>query len=106
MNSERASLRPNGGFTLLEVMVALAVVSLGLIAVFNHWDTFLTDLGAAIARFGLLGRLVFAAFTVNLATQILKGTSDFLASYWYIPAFGLMALVLIHRAGMRNAVPQ
>jgi general secretion pathway protein I len=36
MRSESASpRRAGGGFTLLEVMVALAVVSLGLIAVFN-----------------------------------------------------------------------
>lgn len=41
--------------------------------------------------------------SVPLPTQILKATSDFLGSYWYIPAFGIVALVLIHRAGMRNA---
>ncbi len=41
--------------------------------------------------------------SVPLPTQILKSTSDFLGSYWYIPAFGIVALVLIHRAGMRNA---
>lgn len=49
------------------------VFVIGLIAVFKHWDIFLIDLGAAISRFGLLGRLIFAAFTVNLATQVVKG---------------------------------
>lgn len=41
--------------------------------------------------------------SIPLPTQILKATSDFLASYWYIPAFGILALMLAHRTGMRSA---
>ncbi|MDJ0522897.1 MAG: type II secretion system inner membrane protein GspF [Planctomycetota bacterium] len=40
--------------------------------------------------------------SIPLPTQILKSSADFLGSYWYIPAFGILALALIHRWGMRN----
>ncbi|MDA1194103.1 MAG: type II secretion system inner membrane protein GspF [Planctomycetota bacterium] len=41
--------------------------------------------------------------SIPLPTQILKGTSDFLASYWYVPALGILFLIIGHRFGMRHA---
>lgn len=40
--------------------------------------------------------------SVPLPTAILQAGSNFLANYWFIPAFGLVALMIIHRTGMRN----
>ncbi len=40
--------------------------------------------------------------SVPLPTQILKTSADFLGSYWYIPAFGFVAMVIFHRVGMRH----
>ena len=40
--------------------------------------------------------------TIPLPTQILKSTSDFLGSYWFVPALLVLALALLHRFGMRH----
>jgi general secretion pathway protein F len=40
--------------------------------------------------------------SVPLPTQILKGGADFLAAYWFIPAIGILALMIGHRFGMRS----
>lgn len=40
--------------------------------------------------------------SIPLPTQILKGGADFLGSYWFIPALGILALMIGHRVGMRS----
>lgn len=40
--------------------------------------------------------------SIPLPTMILKTSADFLGSYWYIPAFGILALAILHRLGMRR----
>lgn len=45
----------------------------GLITMMSNWDAFFADLSDAFFRFGLVGRLLFAAITVNLISQVLRG---------------------------------
>jgi general secretion pathway protein F len=40
--------------------------------------------------------------SIPLPTQILKSTADFLGAYWFIPALGILGLMVAHRLGMRN----
>ena len=40
--------------------------------------------------------------SIPLPTMILKTSADFLGTYWYIPAFGILALAILHRLGMRS----
>jgi len=40
--------------------------------------------------------------SIPLPTQILKTGADFLGNYWYIPAFALIGLMILHRIGMRT----
>jgi general secretion pathway protein F len=40
--------------------------------------------------------------SIPLPTQILKAGADFLGAYWFIPALGILALMIGHRFGMRN----
>lgn len=65
--------------------------TIGLIAVMSHADMFSKDMSNAMAQFGLIGRLIFAAFTVNLISQIGRGL---VARYYGMstPSLGLMLL--------------
>jgi type II secretory pathway component PulF len=40
--------------------------------------------------------------SIPVPTQILKASADFIGQYWFIPAFGIIGLMLLHRLGMRN----
>ncbi len=41
--------------------------------------------------------------TAPLPTRILQWGSEFIAEFWYIPAFGFVAVMILHRMGMRNS---
>jgi len=73
----------------------------GAITVMLKWDMFLGDVSVAVSRFGLLGRLMFAAFTINLAAQISRGL---VARHYGLstPSFGfLLVLGLVPRFNVR-----
>lgn len=40
--------------------------------------------------------------SVPLPTRILKSAADFLGAYWFVPALGILGLMIAHRFGMRN----
>ncbi len=60
----------------------------GCIAVMSNLDAFLADLSTAVSRFGVFGRVLFAAATVNLISQVLRGL---VARYYHLttPSIGL-----------------
>ncbi len=49
------------------------VFTIGCIAVMYNLESFLADISVAVTRFGVLGRILFAAATVNLASQVMRG---------------------------------
>ncbi len=55
------------------VYLTPVVFAVGILALIKNLKAFMADLSIAVSHFGLLGRLVFAAFTVNLLTQVVKG---------------------------------
>lgn len=55
------------------VWLILVAAALGLGGVISHRETIAAEIAAASLHFGLIGRLLFAGFTVNLASQLFRG---------------------------------
>jgi putative peptide zinc metalloprotease protein len=67
------------------------VFTIGVITVIKNSSAFLTDMSKAMAEFGLLGRLLFAAISINLITQVARGL---VARHFALatPSFGFLLL--------------
>lgn len=73
---------PSAGFDALSNLSYLSrllawltplAFAIGTACVISRPDVFVADLGRAYTRFGVFGRILFAALSVNLASQIARG---------------------------------
>ena len=65
------------------------VFAFGIATIISDWHDFLTDISDAMNAFGMIGRLLLAAVTVNLISQLSRGT---VARRFHLPtpSLGLM----------------